>query len=592
MGIRTVLRGMVLVPLVSGLGRAAVIVDAGTRVIIGSQDRISANLFGITAFEGFPAVVHDRDYRARVAALRPGCIRLAGNITWCAPKDYDPAWYDTPQAAAEFSQVLLFGARYPTGRFLPVVRELGAEPMCSLGSPPPYLTQAGMRHPSDFDKWAAYCAGYLGLWKEADPDLRLVQIWNEPNATWYLDPRPKERDISSAELHIEMANKVARAIKERFPDVLIGGPVLCWPPAWPPAQEGHAPWYTWTSWTLPWLEETRGSVDFYDFHVYNVTPQDFAVQAEMLYNQALLTRERHLPIWITESNYHLAPEELTDPVAIWQKRILLYERLLLRGILPQADKIAGNLYHDLHAKNHTLLPGAADNPDPTYWLFWILRDLRGQQVVADSDDPDLMAYATLEGDCVAVVLFNDSAEEKSVPVTVSMPCGYWTGPYVRAIGEGPGGGCERIQVAVDLQRDGGRAAGMVRLPPFATTSILFRMNAFPELKRSRTYAEHFGDKTLQFIKGDEPVSVTITVPPTQDAKAHLRIGLLGPEGAEKLAARFNGVELDLQPSALQQIMLDAAGVKPRNQLEVWLKEPVDNPRLALGLASVVLETTR
>ncbi len=178
-------------------------VNAATAVVLGEQDEITANMFGITAFEGFPAVVADRDYRAKVAALRPGCFRFGGGIAWFAPKEYDPAWYATENAKRDFEQTLLFGARYPFGRFLPVVRELGAEPMLSLGGPPEYLTQEGTNNPSDFDKWAEYCAEYVGLWREFDPNLRLVQIWNEPNASWFRDPRANDKGTSAADLHID-----------------------------------------------------------------------------------------------------------------------------------------------------------------------------------------------------------------------------------------------------------------------------------------------------------------------------------------------------------------------------------------------------
>ena len=581
----------VATPTVAVCAAPTVVVDANTAVILGDRDQISASMFGLTAFEGFPAVIANRDYRARVAAIRPGCIRVAGNLAWCSPKEYDPAWYATPEAARTFSQVLLFGARYPTGRFLPVMREMGAEPMCSLGSPPEYLIQEGTRHPSDFGRWAEYCAAYVALWKQFDPDLRLVQIWNEPNASWYNDPRVKQDGPTSAELHIEMANQVARAIKARCPDIQVGGPVLCWPPGWPPAQEGHRPWYTWDSWAVPWLRDTKETTDFFDFHVYDVAPDDFAVQAEMVANQALLSRGEPLPIWITESSTNLKPEEFDDPQAIWRKRFLPYERLLLRGMLPQADKVAGNLYHDLHARHHTLLPRGADDPDPMYWLFWILRDLRGCRIVADSTDPDLLSFATLEEDCVTVVLFNDSEELKRVSLSVSLPGGWWTGPYVRAVGEGADGACARLEIKPELERKGGTAEGTVELPGHATASISFRLSAFITPRRARVSREHFGDQVLQFVEGTEPIVLTIAVPKLeQGARATLRLGLLGPEGTEPLAASLNGADLPVRPTALQDVPLDGAVLREANELRVWLREPVDNPRMAVGFASVVVQT--
>lgn len=572
----------------SAYAQATITVDARTGLVLGKQPDVSANLFGVTAFEGGPGLVADRDYRARLAALRPGCVRFSAGSTWFAPDHYDPAWYDTPEAARRFEQTLLFGDRYPFGRILPVVREIGAEPMASLGGAPKYMAYKGTSRPADFDQWAAYCTGLIGLWRKFDPRLRYVQIWNEPNGDWWQDERVKKDGPTAADLHVEMANKVATALKQRFPGLQVGGPVLCWPPAWPPDQKGQKPWYTWEQWTLPWLKGTKDTINFFDFHVYDVSPEDFAVQTEMVRNAAQLLQGRELPIWITESNYSVKEDELRDPAAIWSQRMLPYERFLLRGVLPQADKIAGNLTHDLHAKLYTLLPRGADDPDPMYWLLWIMRDLRGKRIEAVSSDPALPVFATLEDDCVTVLAFNDSAQAKTVAFEAALPGGWWTGPDVRAIGPDDKGRCQRLTLSVQCKHEGGKAVGTLQLPAYATASVNLRLDHFPTLARQIVRQELFGDRTLQFIK-NQPVKVALPGP-QGPAKVSLRVGLLGPEATDVLGARLNGVELPLQATALQEIPLPAGAVKESNELEVYLKQPSANPRLALGFASLVVET--
>jgi len=572
--------------------QATVTVDAHTAVVLGNQPTISGNLFGITAFEGFPNVIADRDYRARVAALRPGCFRFSAGSSWFAPATDDAAWYDTPEAARQFEQTLLYGNRYAFGRFLPVVRELGAEPMASLGGAPQVLAYKDTNRPADFDKWAAYCTGLIGLWRKFDPKLRLVQIWNEPNADWFRDDRAKKDGPSPTDLHIQMANKVATALKQRFPDLLVGGPVLCWPPAWPADQKGQEPWYTWNQWTVPWLKGTKGSIDFFDFHVYDVSPEDFAVQTEMVANEARLQQGRNLPVWITESNYSLTDAELDNPQAIWSKRVLPYERFLLRGVLPQGDKIAGNLVHDLHAKHYTVLPRGADDPDPLYWLLWVLRDLRGKRLVAASSDPALSVFATLEEDCVTLVAFNDSAQTKSVAIEAALPGGWWTGPDVRSIGPDEKGRCQRLKLPLECKHEGGKAVGTLQLPAYATASVNFRLDSFAQPGRTLARQESFGDRTLQFLKGTEPVAVTIAGPKTAPARAWLRVGLLGVQPEDKVTANLNGIAIPLQPTALQEIPLDLGALKETNQLEVKLAQPSTNSRLALGFAALIFETVR
>ena len=561
-------------------------VDATTAIVTGDTARISANLFGITAFEGGPAMVADLDYRARVLALRPGCFRFAGNIQWCSPPGFDPSWYGTPAALKQFGEILLFGSRYPTGRFLPVVRQLGAEPMCSLGGVPEFLKLEGTRNPADFDKWAAICVAYVGLWKVVDPDMRLVQIWNEPNAHWYKDPRAGDHGATAANLHIDMANKVAAAIKERFPDVIVGGPVLCWAPGWPPNQKGKKPWYTWTDWTLPWLEKTADTIDFFDFHVYSIAPADFAVQVGMLVNQAELTQGRRIPVWITESNINLPPEALADPAAIWRRRLLPYERFLLQGVLPQADKIHGNLYHDLHARRHTLLPRGAADPDPMYWLLWILRDLRGTRIKAEADHPTITPYATVEEDRVTVVLFNDSEEESNVALDLTIPGGYWTGPRVRVLREAPSGTCETARIETRFARDGAKATGSLDLPPFGTASITFRMAAFATPVRRQHTLETFGNRTVQFLAGGASVEVLIPVTDPTGGKAALRLGMLGPEPTDSISCTMNGTRIPVGATALQDVAIPPGLLKQTNRLVIRAEQSAPNPRLALGFASV------
>ncbi len=76
-----------LLPMIvlSALGHGqGVTVDASANVILGDRPEISASLSGLMAFERGPAVVADADCRARIAALRPECIRDAA-----APKTGD-----------------------------------------------------------------------------------------------------------------------------------------------------------------------------------------------------------------------------------------------------------------------------------------------------------------------------------------------------------------------------------------------------------------------------------------------------------------------------------------------------------------------
>ncbi len=101
MRMRPVAGAALLAWLPSVRSAAEVRVDGTTGVVLGARREVSGSLFGITAFEGFPAVVADRDYRARLAALRAGCFRFGGGVGWFSLDVLMPTGYWTgPRARA------------------------------------------------------------------------------------------------------------------------------------------------------------------------------------------------------------------------------------------------------------------------------------------------------------------------------------------------------------------------------------------------------------------------------------------------------------------------------------------------------------
>ncbi|MEI6499661.1 MAG: hypothetical protein WCP21_01400, partial [Armatimonadota bacterium] len=193
---------------------------------------------------------------------------------------------------------------------------------------------------------------------------------------------------------------------------------------------------------------------------------------------------------------------------------------------------------------------------------------------------------------VTLVAFNDSAQTKSVAIEAALPGGWWTGPDVRSIGPDEKGRCQRLKLPLECKHEGGKAVGTLQLPAYATASVNFRLDSFAQPGRTLARQESFGDRTLQFLKGTEPVAVTIAGPKTAPARAWLRVGLLGVQPEDKVTANLNGIAIPLQPTALQEIPLDLGALKETNQLEVKLAQPSTNSRLALGFAALIFETVR
>jgi hypothetical protein len=191
----------------------SVTVGANTNLVLGDQAAVSGTLFGVTAFEGFPEVVGNADYRARMVAAGFGAYRFPAPADWYAPEGAKPEWFDTPDAQNILEQTLLDGARYPLARFLRTCRWLGAEPMVqlSVGEKLTKLDAAGV--PLDFDAWTKWAVAMTGALKKADPALRLVQIWNEPNASWWKSDDRFKAEGGWMGGHDRLFNLAAKAIK-------------------------------------------------------------------------------------------------------------------------------------------------------------------------------------------------------------------------------------------------------------------------------------------------------------------------------------------------------------------------------------------
>jgi hypothetical protein len=169
-----------------------------------------------------------------------------------------------------------------------------------------------------------------------------------------------------------------------------------------------------------------------------------------------------------------------------------------------------------------------------------------------------------------------------------MPCGWWTGPRVQAIGRGPSGGCERIDVDVRLEQTPNTAIGAVTLPPYATAALSFNMDRFVVPARTRYVQEHFGDRTLQFLSTDARARVTISCPtPPAGSSVGLRLGLLGPLGTEPLVVTLNDSPVDVAAIPFQEVALADTTLRESNVITVSLRESVNNPSLALAFASIV-----
>ena len=577
-------------------GAAEVRVDVTSAYVISGHDQIQPNVFGLTAYEGatLPAAPEGR------AALQQAgitCLGFPGAIGWCAPPK-QPAdgiagierWYNSPEAVRLIRDLPLNGDRYEYGRILPGCREIGIEPMMYLLRGPEWILGAeGI--PQDTDLYAALIAQYVGLLRRFDPGLRLFHWENEPNASWF------KADKAGAEYGRQFA-RVARALKSAYPDALIGGPVLCWPPAWPPHQEGLPDWYTWDIWTMPFLDAAGDTVDFFDFHLYDsgdrITPialeEVMTIAAEMRRR-----RGRRVPVIISECGITLTEAEWNDPSAHWRKRTLPWARYLL-AMLDQPDKVASVQMHDLSAVAggwFKFLKGSdLQNQTPTYWLYWLLRHTRGTRLAATvNGGGGITVLATRRSGFgaqqdaeAAVVMVNDTGSPRPVRVT-----------FVGAKPDGPVS-WERLFVddaTNELVRDQGLGPSVVM--PAQGVVVAFTPVAASAPLRESMQREEFLSRTLmnEFPAVGAEVNVPVSVPAEslrEAREARVRVGTLGNERGDRIVLAVGGRTYPLRGGTyFQEVPLRSLPRPGRNALRFRLERRDGEHRVRVSCASIVVE---
>lgn len=134
--------------------------------------------------------------------------------------------------------------------------------------------------PKDYLKWAKVCEHIILHYNEGWANgmhlgIKYWEIWNEPD----LD----EEDYKtfphtwggSPEQFLDFYEVAAGYLNKRFPDLLIGGPALCWDESW-------------AEYFLRRMQQKHIGLDFFSWHIYERNVAEFAGRARRL--RALLDK--------------------------------------------------------------------------------------------------------------------------------------------------------------------------------------------------------------------------------------------------------------------------------------------------------------
>lgn len=127
--------------------------------------------------------------------------------------------------------------------------------------------------PKDFRKWAEICEHIIRHYNEGWADgyelnIKYWEIWNEPDLDG--DGSPNKRNWGGTKAQFfDFYETVAKHLKERFPDLKIGGPALAWNEEW--AEEFLRTMYI-----------RKVKIDFFSWHVYCTSPKPMIEKAERI----------------------------------------------------------------------------------------------------------------------------------------------------------------------------------------------------------------------------------------------------------------------------------------------------------------------
>lgn len=291
--------------------------------------------------------------------------------------------------------------------FEKVLAEMGMEPVSLLCYLAPWLRSNDPSHPiNNIEEWAEFACAVIHSYNVNDdshrPNLRYVEIWNEPNMEQFY--------TGTMESYFELFNTTAGRIHKEYPGVMAGGPALT--NAWHCKPD---------EWMEAFLKACGKQADFITFHHYG--PQGEPVDALTNEIKKWVTKFRSIPgkeqgkVMITETDAWFSG---------WPKAQFMMERQF--RFLDISDMILGIHHFCCLAYNESgnytfgIVNTQGGALEGTFWPYWLFRNLTGQKAYSMKQgqaqvDFDLIASHTTEaGRWLGNAVFYN---KKSYPVQIN-----------------------------------------------------------------------------------------------------------------------------------------------------------------------------
>lgn len=304
-----------------------------------------------------------------------------------------------------------------TDAYVKTIFDAGTEVFYRLGtSIEHWHVHYGTLVPPDFRKWAQICEHIIMHYTEGwangfNYNIKYWEIWNEPDystngSTW----------CGTKEEFFEFYNVAASYLKNRFPNLKIGGPAL---------SDNF-------EWAEEFLSNLTAPLDFFSYHLYAYEPEAFAelgIKVKKLlekhgYNktECILNEWNYVKSWSDPIDYIKAMKGIKG-AAFTAAAMCVSQNCKVIDML---------MYYD--ARITTYFNGLFDSDTleilKGYYPFLMFSELyqRKNQIKCESDDKDIyvLGAANDENSAVMITYYttDEDAKEKNVIIDFDKDCVY------------------------------------------------------------------------------------------------------------------------------------------------------------------------
>ena len=287
-----------------------------------------------------------------------------------------------------------------------ILSEMQIEPLSLLCYLAPWLRSNDPSHPiNNIEEWTEFACAVIHSYNVNDnshrPNLRYVEIWNEPNMEQFY--------TGTMESYFELFNTTADRIHKDYPGVMVGGPALT--NAWHCKPE---------EWMEAFLKACGTQADFITYHHYGPQGEPVEVLANEI--KKWTTKFRSIPakeqgkVMITETDAWFSG---------WPKAQYMMERQFC--FLDLSDMILGIHHFCCLAYNESgnytfgIINTQGGVIEGTFWPYWLFRNLIGQKAYfmkqgqAQGDFELIASHTTEAGRWLGNAVFYN---KKSYPIQI------------------------------------------------------------------------------------------------------------------------------------------------------------------------------